>query len=91
MYTSEWLITGFKRMRKDDANGYKYWHDVGERILGYIQKVEVKETKTPEEDQLTKELLELISNVNAAVPKKLEKAEVIDISEETIIEMNKQT
>jgi hypothetical protein len=89
LYTSEWLVTGLKRMRREDKLGFMYWEQVGKKILGYVDKVKIENTQSPEEEAVTKELLELMQTINSHVPKvKTVQSEVINISEEEIKQMN---
>lgn len=67
LYTTEWLITGFRRMRQNDKLGYQYWKEVGAKVLGYIEKIGVEKVSTEQEDALTSELLTLMRSVNAHV------------------------
>jgi len=54
-YRSQWLSIGMRKMKKD----FRYWNSVGEKIFGYAQKLEIKDTKSPEETALYQELVEI--------------------------------
>jgi len=80
-YETKWLLIGLKKMTKD----FRYWDAVGKRILGFIDKISIKEEKSPEEAALYTELLGLIQSYKGV--KTIENAQerhVIDSQAEII-------
>ena len=57
-YETQWILIGLKRMTKD----FRYWNEIGKKIFGFIDKIAVKEEKSPEEQALVQELLGLIQS-----------------------------
>jgi hypothetical protein len=57
-YETKWILIGLKKMSKD----FRYWNEVGKKIFGFIDKIAVKEEKSPEEQALYAELLGLIQS-----------------------------
>jgi len=78
-YRGEWVAIGLRRMNSNDPDRFNYWKAVGEKIFGFITELKVKQDKSPEEEQLTKELLELVKDVNMERNMKQVDGEVIDI------------
>lgn len=76
-YETKWVLIGLKKMSKD----FRYWNEIGKKIFGFIDKVAIKEEKSPEEQALVRELLDLFHNykgLNAG--QNLPKTEVIDVN-----------
>jgi len=59
-YEGEWVSIGVRKMRKDT----KTWIAMGELFFKYAKTLEVKDNKSPEEEALTKELMELVTGMN---------------------------
>lgn len=59
-YEGEWVSIGVRKMRKDT----KTWIAMGELFFKYAKTLEVKDNKSPEEETLTKELMELVTGMN---------------------------
>ena len=57
-YETKWILIGLKKMNKD----FRYWNEVGKKIFGFIDKITVKEEKSPEEAALYTELLGLFQS-----------------------------
>src|SRR3990172_7305812 len=57
-YETKWILTGLKKMTKD----FRYWNEMGKKIFGFIDKIAIKEEKSPEEEILYTELLGLIQS-----------------------------
>ena len=74
-YESQWVLIGLKKMNKD----FRYWNEVGKKLYGYIEKVAVKEEKSPEEEALYRELLDLFVS-----EKKVHAAKEIHFQEDAI-------
>lgn len=88
-YRSEWLAIGIRRMNSNDPDRFNYWKNVGEKIFGFVAELKLKTDKSPEEEELTKELLELVKGVNIERGMKQIDGEVIDVTKE--IENNGQS
>lgn len=80
-FQAEWLKIGLKKMHHD----FKYWSEVGDKVFGFFKKIAIKEEKSPEEEDLTKELLELIKAQNKHVKEKTLDAS-FEILEEKIVQ-----
>jgi len=80
-YRSEWISIGLKRMNSNDPDRFNYWKNVGEKIFGFIAELKVKTDKSPEEEELTKELLELVSGINQDKNMKQIDGQVIDVEQ----------
>ena len=82
-YSSEWIKIGIKKMHKD----VKYWLAMGKLAFGFIEKVAIKNEKTPEEEELTNQLLKLVIGTNKL--RDLQDAsKTITLSPEDIKELN---
>jgi len=57
-YEAQWVLIGLRNMKKD----FRYWNAVGEKLYGHIQKIAVKEEKSPEETALYQELLSIFQS-----------------------------
>lgn len=57
-YETKWLLIGIKKMSKD----FRYWNEMGKKFFGFIDKIAIKEEKSPEETALFTELLGLIQS-----------------------------
>jgi len=78
-YRSEWLAIGLRRMNSNDPDRFNYWKNVGEKIFGFVAELKLKTDKSPEEEELTKELLELVKDVNKERNMKQIDGQVIDV------------
>jgi len=71
-YEAQWVLIGLRNMKKD----FRYWNAVGEKLYGHIQKIAVKEEKSPEETALYQELLAIFQT-----SKKIEQAKEISFED----------
>jgi hypothetical protein len=81
-YESKWILIGLKKMSKD----FRYWNEIGKKIYGFIDKIAVKEEKSPEEAALYTELLGLIKSYKGmpVIEAGIDRANVIDVQAEVI-------
>jgi len=75
-YRSEWIAIGLKNMAIDKD----YWKEMGSRIFDFIPKIAVKEEKTEDEEKLTKELLDLYTDINKERKMKTVDGEVVEVT-----------
>lgn len=80
-YETTWLKIGLRKMSKD----FRYWDSIGKRVLGFIDKISIKEEKSPEEAALYSELLDLIQSYKG-IKKDGQQSCVVDVSSELIEE-----
>lgn len=79
-FRQDWIRIGLRRMRSSGMDAYKYWAAMGEKVFGYVQKLDLKVDKSPEEKALIEELQKIFLS-----QKKLSLARIVD-AEATVVE-----
>jgi hypothetical protein len=81
-YETKWILTGLKKMTKD----FRYWNEMGKKIFGFIDKIAIKEEKSPEEAALYTELLGLIQSYKGVkvIEQGIDRSNAIDANAEVI-------
>ena len=82
-YSSEWIKIGIKKMHKD----VKYWLAMGKLAFGFIEKVAVKTEKTPDEQVITNQILQIIIG-NGKLQDLQGVSKTITLSPEDVKELN---
>lgn len=83
-FVNEWLMIGIKKMRLD----FRYWNAMGEKLFGYIPKLQVEKTGSEQDKALTEQLTKLLTNMNQNLPRVAPAGEIIDITPEQAKQLN---